>query len=93
MWDTLETTHEGTEEVKRSRLKTLSHGSNPPMAINLDDLMGLIGPISRAKAKKSQSILGQLVLSLQVSLGPSDNTRPINCILVEDEPFEGHNQE
>ncbi|KAF1862227.1 hypothetical protein Lal_00026751 [Lupinus albus] len=24
MWDTLETTHEGTEEVKRSRLNTLS---------------------------------------------------------------------
>jgi len=24
MWDTLEATHEGTEEVKRSRLNTLS---------------------------------------------------------------------
>ncbi|KAF1876984.1 hypothetical protein Lal_00046514 [Lupinus albus] len=66
--------------------------SNPPMAINLDVQMGLRGPITQAKAKKTQGSLGQVILSNLASIGPNDNMRPTNCLLVEDEPFEGHDQ-
>ncbi|KAF1862484.1 hypothetical protein Lal_00045014 [Lupinus albus] len=82
----------GNEDLD-SRSNSVQEGgdySNPPKAINLDDLMGLRGPITRVRAKKVQSTLGQHVLSLQTSLGPNNHMRPINCLLIEDEPFEGH---
>ncbi|KAF1854644.1 hypothetical protein Lal_00008673 [Lupinus albus] len=82
----------GNEDLD-SRSNSVQEGgddSNPPMTINLDDLMGLRGPITRARAKKAQSTLGQLVLILQTSLGPNNHMRPINSLLIEDEPFEGH---
>ncbi|KAF1877523.1 hypothetical protein Lal_00040239 [Lupinus albus] len=56
--------------------------------MNLDDLMGPSRPITRARAKKAQGTLGQLTLSFLASNGPSDNMRPTNCLLIEDEPFE-----
>ncbi|KAF1870786.1 hypothetical protein Lal_00039436 [Lupinus albus] len=63
---------------------------DPPRPINLDDLMGLDGPITRARGKKAQGTLGQLILSTLASIGPSEDMRPTNCLLIKDEPFEGH---
>ncbi|KAF1869509.1 hypothetical protein Lal_00043716 [Lupinus albus] len=56
-----------------SRSNSVQEGgddSNPPRPINLDDLVGLGGAITRARAKKAQATLGQLVLNIQAAIGP-----------------------
>ncbi|KAF1884250.1 hypothetical protein Lal_00043536, partial [Lupinus albus] len=78
-----------------SRSNSVQEGgddSNPLRPINVDDLVGLGGAITRARAKKAQGTLDQLVLNIQAATGPSDSTRPITCLIFEDMSLEGYGQ-
>ncbi|KAF1876985.1 hypothetical protein Lal_00046515 [Lupinus albus] len=44
--------------------------------------MGLGGPMTRAKAKKARGTLGQLILSINTSIGPRTLTKAIRRIKV-----------
>ncbi|KAF1854589.1 hypothetical protein Lal_00046517 [Lupinus albus] len=91
--------HNYSEEKKEyvmvwwDQLQKIGDGDSPK-SINLDELMGLGGPMTRAKAKKSRNTLGQPMLHIQTSIGPSVDTKPINCLMLEEAtPLEGHGQE
>ncbi|KAF1881979.1 hypothetical protein Lal_00038623 [Lupinus albus] len=84
------------EEDLDSRSNPTQEGGDdgdPPKSINMDELMGLGGPMTRAKAKKARDTLGQVILSIHTSIGPSDNSRPINCLMLEATSLEGYGQE